>query len=227
VIPSGRRGFDAVPGWLLGASVTLITMAMLALVGFGRAAYKDRNKRRTLGILWDVGTFWPRATHPLAPPSYGERVMPDLLTRAEHLTPNHTAEVIVSGHSQGAIIAAALVLQLDDKRKQACLLTYGNPLRRLYSLYFPGYFGLATLQYLGTQLGPTRHNAAPTRPGVPDGRGATSTGPPTTSAVRSSGPTRPWSPSKATTRPPGITTTSIANSSIRPSRRRLAILPGQ
>jgi len=155
VIPSGRRLFDSIPGWLLGASVTLITMAMLALVGFGRAAYKDRNKRRTLGILWDVGTFWPRATHPLAPPSYGERVMPDLLTRVEHLTPNDTDEVIVSGHSQGAIIAAALVLQLDaDKRKQTCLLTYGSPLRRLYGLYFPGYFALATLQYLGHQLGP-------------------------------------------------------------------------
>jgi hypothetical protein len=155
VIPSGRRLFDTVPGWLLGASVTLITMAMLALVGFGRAAYKDRNKRRTLGILWDVGTFWPRATHPLAPPSYGERVMPDLLTRVEHLTPKATDEVIVSGHSQGAIIAAALVLQLDaDKRKQTCLLTYGSPLRRLYGLYFPGYFGLDTLRYLGHQLGP-------------------------------------------------------------------------
>jgi hypothetical protein len=162
VIPSGRRLFDAVPGWLLGASVTLITMAMLALVGFGRAAYKDRNKRRTLGILWDVGTFWPRATHPLAPPSYGERVMPDLLTRIEHLTPNQTAEVIVSGHSQGAIIAAALVLQLDDnKRKQTCLLTYGSPLRRLYSLYFPGYFGLDTLQYLGNQLGPDQAQLGP------------------------------------------------------------------
>jgi hypothetical protein len=162
VVPSGRRLFDAVPGWLLGVSVTLITMAMLALVGFGRAAYKDRNKRRTLGILWDVGTFWPRATHPLAPPSYGERVMPDLLTRVEHLTPNDTDEVILSGHSQGAIIAAALVLQLDaERRKQTCLLTYGSPLRRLYGLFFPGYFGLATLQYLGNQLGPDPAQPAP------------------------------------------------------------------
>jgi hypothetical protein len=162
VVPSGRRLFDTVPGWLLGASVTLITVAILALVGFGRAAYKDRNKRRTLGILWDVGTFWPRATHPLAPPSYGERVMPDLLTRVKHLTSNDTDAVIVSGHSQGAILAAALVLQLDNKeRKQACLLTYGSPLRRLYSLYFPGYFGLDTLQYLGDQLGPDQAHLGP------------------------------------------------------------------
>ena len=155
VFPSGRRLFEAIPGWLVGTSVTLITMAMLALVGLGRAAYKDRDKRRTLGILWDVGTFWPRATHPLAPPSYSERVMPDLLTRVGHLTRNDTDVVIVSGHSQGAVIAATLVLQLDtDQRKQTCLLTYGSPLRRLYSLYFPGYFGPATLQYLGNQLGP-------------------------------------------------------------------------
>jgi hypothetical protein len=154
LIPSRRALFDQVPGWLLAVSVTLITTAMLALVGLGRAAYTDRNKRRTLGILWDVGTFWPRATHPLAPPSYGERVMPDLITRVEHLTPIPTDEVVLSGHSQGAVIAAALVLQLDaTQREQTCLLTYGCPLRRLYSLFFPGYFGLDTLQYLGRQLG--------------------------------------------------------------------------
>jgi hypothetical protein len=155
LIPSRRTLFDSIPGWLLAASVTLITTATVALVGLGRAAYKDRNKRRTLGILWDVGTFWPRATHPLAPPSYGERVMPDLITRVTYLTPGPTDEVILSGHSQGAIIAAALLLQLDDEQqKRTCLLTYGCPLRRLYSLFFPGYFGLATLHYLGTLLGP-------------------------------------------------------------------------
>jgi hypothetical protein len=155
LIPTGRRLFDSVPGWLLAASVTLITLATVALVGLGRAAYTDRNKRRTLGVLWDVGTFWPRATHPLAPPSYGERVMPDLIERVGHLTPGDTDEVVLSAHSQGAVIAAALMLQLDpDQREQTCLLTYGCPLRRLYGLFFPGYFGLDTLRRLGRQLGP-------------------------------------------------------------------------
>jgi hypothetical protein len=165
LLPIGGAVFEAVPGWLLAASVTLITGAMLGLVGLGRAAYKDRDKRRSLGILWDLGTFWPRATHPLAPPSYGERVMPDLIERVKHLTPGPGDEVLVSGHSQGAIIAAALVLQLDQaQRARVCLLTYGCPLRRLYSLFFPGYFGLQVLRHLGRHLGPDPGRLDPGRP---------------------------------------------------------------
>jgi hypothetical protein len=161
LVPSMSSLFEQVPGWLLVTSVTLITTATLGLVGLGRAAYRDPGKRRRLGILWDVGTFWPRATHPLAPPSYGERVIPDLITRVEHLTPTPDDEVVLSAHSQGAIIAAALVLQLDDEqRKRVCLLTYGCPLRRLYSLFFPGYFDLATIRHLGALLGPGRAEPA-------------------------------------------------------------------
>jgi hypothetical protein len=155
LVPSMSSLFEQLPGWLLVTSVTLTTTATVALVGLGRAAYRDPEKRRRLGILWDVGTFWPRATHPLAPPSYGERVIPDLITRVEHLTSTPDDEVVLSAHSQGAIIAAALVLQLDDEQRQrVCLLTYGCPLRRLYSLFFPGYFDLATIRHLGALLGP-------------------------------------------------------------------------
>jgi hypothetical protein len=48
----------------------------------------------------------------------------------------------VSGHSQGSVIAAALILQLDRQARQKVrLLTYGNPLCRLYQRFFPAYFG--------------------------------------------------------------------------------------
>jgi hypothetical protein len=153
LMPSGRALFDAVPAWLVGACVALITVGIVALILLGRAAYKDRNKRRALGVLWDVGTFWPRATHPLAPPSYGERVLPELVNRVNHLTSKPENLVILSGHSQGAVIAAVILFQLDPpRRRQVCLLTYGSPLRRLYSRFFPGYFGLVALNYLGQQL---------------------------------------------------------------------------
>ena len=44
-------------------------------------AARNRNTRRTVAILWDVITFWPRANHPLTPPSYGGRTVFDLRLR--------------------------------------------------------------------------------------------------------------------------------------------------
>ncbi|MGD2044091.1 MAG: hypothetical protein PVJ28_10615, partial [Acidimicrobiia bacterium] len=31
----------------------------------------DPERRRKVGMLWDIGSFWPRWFHPLAPPAYG------------------------------------------------------------------------------------------------------------------------------------------------------------
>ncbi|CAM5227434.1 hypothetical protein SCALM49S_02645 [Streptomyces californicus] len=47
----------------------LIGLGFILFVAGGRRAYKDASARRTIGILWDVGTFWPRAAHPFAPPA--------------------------------------------------------------------------------------------------------------------------------------------------------------
>ncbi|WP_327104568.1 hypothetical protein [Nonomuraea glycinis] len=119
-------------------------MATLAvgLVLLGRRSYSDSRLRRTVGILWDVSTFWPRAIHPLSPPCYTERVIPELVSRVEVLTREEDDQVLISGHSQGSVIAAALVLQLDPAvRERVRLLTHGSPLRRLYAAFFPAYFG--------------------------------------------------------------------------------------
>ena len=54
--------------------VSLLTVALAGyLVGLLRAAYSNPAQRKTIGALWDVATFWPRAVHPFAPPCYGER----------------------------------------------------------------------------------------------------------------------------------------------------------
>jgi hypothetical protein len=150
-------------GWaaLLGAGNLVMTLAIVALLYVGRKTYSDPRFRRNLGILWDVGTFWPRATHPLAPPSYGERAIPDLLHRIEGLTllderdaePSRRDAVVLSCHSQGSVIGAAVVAASRYAvLKRTALLTYGDPLRRLYARFFPAYFGPDQLERLGRLL---------------------------------------------------------------------------
>lgn len=115
-------------------------LALLALMLVGRGAYRDRPTRQALGAVWDVGTFWPRAAHPLAPPAYAERAVPQLTARVARMSRERTG-VVLSGHSQGSVLAAATVWQLPrDSRPHVALLTHGSPLGRLYARYFPAYF---------------------------------------------------------------------------------------
>ncbi len=55
--------------------------AAAALFLYTRQTFKDSGKRRQIGVLWDVGTFWPRASQPLAPPCYMERSIPETVNR--------------------------------------------------------------------------------------------------------------------------------------------------
>ena len=142
--------------WLTTAGSFAIGLGAIGLITVGRNAYHSPGLRRTVGILWDFGTFWPRAVHPLAPPCYAERVIPDLLERVSSLSPNDDDVVVVSAHSQGTVIAAALVLQLEARqRHHVRLLTYGSPLQRVYARYFPAYLGERVLRRIG-QVMPTR-----------------------------------------------------------------------
>ncbi|MFI5484110.1 hypothetical protein ACIBAB_33820 [Streptomyces rubiginosohelvolus] len=127
---------QATGSWLIG-------FGFLLFVAGGRRAYKDASARRTIGILWDVGTFWPRAAHPFAPPCYAERAVPDLASRMSAWTSTTPrGRLVISGHSQGSVLAASAVWQLPDAtRPRVALLTYGSPLERLYGRWFPAYFG--------------------------------------------------------------------------------------
>ncbi|MFI2240874.1 hypothetical protein [Streptomyces chrestomyceticus] len=137
---------ESLGSWLMGAGVLL-----LAVMGW--RAYRDRSTRRTVGILWDVGTFWPRAAHPFAPPCYAERAVPDLTWRMATWTENNDGRLVISGHSQGSVLAAAAVWQLDlVTRSRVALLTYGSPLERLYGRWFPACFGPEALTGLHREM---------------------------------------------------------------------------
>ena len=106
----------------------------------GVQTYRNARVRRTVGVIWDLATFWPRAAHPLAPPCYAERVVPELVHRATWLA-KEQGGLVLSGHSQGSVLVAATVLQLPpEARERTALLTYGSPLCRLYLRAFPNYF---------------------------------------------------------------------------------------
>ncbi|MEV7289089.1 hypothetical protein AB0O01_31845 [Streptomyces sp. NPDC093252] len=130
---------QALGSWLIG-------LGFILFVASGRRAYKDPSARRTIGILWDVGTFWPRAAHPFAPPCYAERAVPDLTWRMATWTEVTGGRLVISGHSQGSVLASAAAWQLTPEvRHRVALLTYGSPLERLYGRWFPAYFGSAAL----------------------------------------------------------------------------------
>jgi hypothetical protein len=130
----------------------LIGLTIFGLVFLGIQTYRNQRVRRTVGVIWDLVTFWPRAAHPLAPPCYAERVVPELVHRAAWLA-TEQGGVVVSGHSQGSVLAAATILQLPaPARRRTALLTYGSPLCRLYMRAFPNYFNEKVINDLGAAV---------------------------------------------------------------------------
>ncbi|GAB3268984.1 hypothetical protein [Kineosporia babensis] len=148
-----------------------------------RAQIRSPNARKTIGIIWDVGTFWPRAVHPLAPPCYAEQAVPELVDRIWVLTGARKAErhttpvpgevpgaiqvmprhVLLTGYSQGTVISVAVVAQLpEDVLGRVSLLTLAAPLRRLYGRAFPAYFGYQAALALRDLLSDSEPGRTPT-----------------------------------------------------------------
>lgn len=148
----GLRGISATNADLVVFGNVVIGLLLVALVGVGVRAYRNDTLRRSVGVLWDVGTFWPRSAHPLAPPCYCERTVPQLSTRLRGLVAQGQP-VLLSAHSQGTVIAAAAMFQCERETvDHVALLTHGSPLRRLYARAFPAYFCDGTFEMLRLRL---------------------------------------------------------------------------
>lgn len=137
-------------GSYLAATIPVLVILVL------RRGWRDLHSRRRIGVLWDVLTFWPRAYHPLAPPSYAERAVPELQHRLWRLHDNG-GRVVLAAHSQGSVLAAAALLQRDNRPTDdsVALVTFGSPLTTLYGWAFPAYFGTDVLRRLAA--GSTLH----------------------------------------------------------------------
>ncbi|WP_410812074.1 hypothetical protein [Micromonospora sp. 067-2] len=146
-LPAGSVGVGLAVGSYLTAGV------VFALLLGGILAYRTAWFRRHVGILWDLGTFWPRAAHPFAPPSYADRAVPELVDRITELAGRH-AGVLLCGHSHGSALLALAVLRLPSEvRARVALLTYGSPLGRLYARLFPAYLNDEVLREVGERIG--------------------------------------------------------------------------
>jgi hypothetical protein len=143
-----------------GAYAVVLTLLLLVVLGY--YTFRKPALRRSVGILWDLASFWPRLSHPLAAPCYAERAVPDLVERARLHTDNGYG-LVLAAHSQGTVLSAAVVLQLrrhDELEPEnaivpkLALLTFGCVLRRLYGRFFPAYFGSAALGAVNEAFAP-------------------------------------------------------------------------
>lgn len=155
-------GLFAVPAWLTGLAVPMLGTLAVALVASALAGAVD-NATRPWGLLWDVLCFLPRSAHPFGPPSYAERAVPEVRGRVDAwLTAVDVDDdayrdavarrrrVVLSAHSIGGVIAAAVVLirsgnPVVDGRVRGDgrigLLTYGVQLRPYLGRFFPELLG--------------------------------------------------------------------------------------
>ncbi|GAA1869000.1 hypothetical protein [Myceligenerans crystallogenes] len=159
--PGDPAGLLFVPAWLTDLAVPMLGTLAGALVASALAGSTD-NATRPWGLLWDVLCFLPRSAHPFGPPSYAERAVPEVRSRVEAwLAAVDVADdayrqavarrrrVVLSAHSIGAVIAAAVVLirsgnpleQQVPAAGRVGLLTYGVQLRPYFGRFFPDLLG--------------------------------------------------------------------------------------
>ncbi len=167
------RGF-AVLGVSLefnGLSEIATSLAVLLPTGLiiGRmvTGIRKPDSQRAVGVLWDLGSFWPRWYHPFSAPYYTPVAVPDLQSLVATSLRSGTADpdqgarcLVLAAHSQGSIIAMAALLSLQtsasavtpEEMRRLALLTYGSPITKLYATMFPAHFNADTVAALRGEL---------------------------------------------------------------------------
>jgi hypothetical protein len=140
--------FDQDPPFLNIGVATWISATLPVTYGVVlRLAFRQERWRKVLMSPFDVGTFFPRSFHPFAPPSYTERAVPELTRRIWRLHDNQ-GRVVLTAHSQGSVVAAAVLARQSARREEKTvgLVTLGSPLAKLYRWAFPALVSDGLLQ---------------------------------------------------------------------------------
>lgn len=114
-------------------------IGMHALVVLLPFALLSGDVRATIAVGSDVVGYWPIAHHPLAAPPYRFGTLRAAVADVDKLP----RPLVIVGHSQGSVLAFALVGELARRswaREDLALVTCGSPLSSLYSAYFPRHF---------------------------------------------------------------------------------------
>lgn len=112
---------------------------------------------RHLAAFADLVCFWPRVAHPVVPPSYALKVVPELAERAKEHLRAPDSRVVLSGYHVGGLLTVITAGRLSADLSAAelerlGLLTAGTPLQWGYQRAFPGVFGHDSLVRLYSKL---------------------------------------------------------------------------
>lgn len=149
-----------VPDWadpVVALGVFLLGLLAALLLRAVYLAARRPDSARHLGAIADLACFWPRQTHPVVPPCYALKVVPELAARAaEHLREPNTS-VVLTGHSQGSLLVTVAAGQLlgtlsDAERERLGVVIAGSPLQWAYPRAFPAAVPHASLEALARGL---------------------------------------------------------------------------
>jgi hypothetical protein len=159
-----RRSAEGLDRFVGFASWVLVGIAFL-VIWVVRGARRDSGLRRAIGTLWEITGFF-RRFHPFAPPSYGDRSVPELRNRLLSLTEG-SRRVLLLAHSQGTLLCHAVLESLltpstRDRIERIRFVTYGSMLQRSYGRSFPHLVRVPELAELKAALEGTDGRASPT-----------------------------------------------------------------
>ncbi|MBP2474577.1 hypothetical protein JOF53_003449 [Crossiella equi] len=142
----------------------LSAIGVLALAGLGGGllylvwlAARHPERAKQVGVLADLAAFWPREAHPVVPPCYAMKVVPELVARAEEHLKTPGTRLVLVGHSQGSLLAAVAAARLmeslpEHDKERVGLVTAGSQLQWAYPRAFPAVVPHASLASLHGQL---------------------------------------------------------------------------
>ena len=161
VLPSSISTSDAVgtvAAFLAGFGVVVLAALAGALLREVYQAARNPNSARKLGGFSDLACFWPREAHPIVPPCYALKVVPELAARAAEYLAEPSTRVVLTGHSQGSVLVAVAASRLlatlpPQQTERLGIVVAGSPIQTAYVRAFPGVLGYAGLAELSTDLG--------------------------------------------------------------------------